>query len=219
MASGRAGVRTQGCARRGAELRVKTRLTCSLLFLCRRRLCSKSLSLMEVATCSSRAVALSGPKMLPSRSFFSCSIVSCCFRRELSIRAAWGRQAFCERESRMKLGQECTCSGCTCLGGWASVLVAEEAVSARRNRQAGGPECQGQSDPLLTRHIPLVTNPEQECCLLRESEISLLPLLPLTVVHSQTCSLGPLQLLTICCLPVAPQIDSARCSQTQTEPV
>lgn len=67
-------------------------LTCSLLFLCRRLLCSRSLSLTELATWSRRAVALSWPKMPVNRSFFSCSMVSCCFRRELSARAACGRQ-------------------------------------------------------------------------------------------------------------------------------
>lgn len=67
-------------------------LTCSLLFLCRRLLCSKSRSLTELATCSRRAAALSWPKMLPSKSVFSCSIASCSFRRELSARAACGRQ-------------------------------------------------------------------------------------------------------------------------------
>ena len=170
VASGRAGVRIQGCACRRAELRAKTGLTCSLLFLCRRRLCSKSLSLTEVATSSSRAVALSWSKMLPSRSFFSCSIVSCSFKRELSVKAAWGRQGFREGESWMKLGQERTWSGCTCLGGWASVLVAEGAVNARRNRQAGRwwetLNVRVSLSPFSPSTSILLPNPGQEGCLL-----------------------------------------------------
>lgn len=85
-------------------------LTCSLLFLRRRLLCSRSLSLTEFSTCSRRAVALSSPKMLLSRSFFSCRRVSCCFRRVLSARAACGRQGFHEPWSRT--WQDGACNPC-----------------------------------------------------------------------------------------------------------
>lgn len=90
-------------------------LTCSLLFLRRRLLCSRSLSLTELSTCSRRATALSWPKTLPSRSFFSCSRVSCCLRRVLSARAACGRQGF--HGPRSRAGQDEAwnqCQGHTC---------------------------------------------------------------------------------------------------------
>lgn len=43
----------------------------------------------------------------------------------------------CRIRGRGRRGQKCTCSGCTCTGGWALVLVSKEAANIRRNRLAG----------------------------------------------------------------------------------
>lgn len=75
-------------------------------------------------------------------------------------------------------------------------------------RCVGGPECQGQSDSLLTPNIHLVTKSRaRRLPPMSVRNLSPLHWLALTVVHSQPCSLGPLQLLTICCLSVAPSSD------------
>ena len=104
------------------------------------------------------------------------------------------------------------------------MLVAEGAVNARRNRQAGrwweALNVRVSLSPFSPPYIHLVTKSRaRRLPPVSVRNLSPLHWLPLTVVRSQPCSLGPLQLLTICCLPGAPQIDSAPCSQTQTEPV
>lgn len=143
----RAGVRIQSCGCREAELG-PGRGSPAVCSSSAEGGCAASLrSLTEVATCSSKGVALSWPKDAVQQ-VFSCSIVSCSFR-ELSIRAAWGNKSR-EQESSMKLGQEHTCLAAPAWEAEASVLVAEGRGECKEKQAggkvAGGPECQGQSD-------------------------------------------------------------------------